>query len=124
MERELAKAKVENTELWTQLQEFQNDLQTVQRNYATLTGQVMSLWKQLKEAEEKFYTILEVEAATRVVTVMKAKQKAVANFKESEEYKLANQDFDAGYDKEVEEIFYNIWRKRRGVCYKFLGKEY
>ena len=124
MERELTKAKAENTELWTQLQEFQNDLQTLQRNYATLSGQVMSLWKQLKEAEEKFYTILEVEAVTRMVTVMKVKQKAVANFKESEEYKLATQDFDAGYDKELEEIFYNIWRKRRGVCYKFLGKEY
>ena len=48
----------------------------------------------------------------------------MANFKESDEYKLATQYFDAGYDKRIEEIFYNIWRKCRSVYYKFFGKEY
>ena len=78
----------------------------------------------MKEAKKKLYTALEVEATSREVVVMEAKQKVVANFKESEEYKLSTQDFDMGYDKGIEEIFYNIWRKRRSVCYKFLGKEY
>ena len=35
----------------------------MQRNYATVTGQVMNLEKQLKEAEEKLQTALEVEVA-------------------------------------------------------------
>ena len=48
----------------------------------------------------------------------------MAEFKESEEFKLVTQDFEAGYDKDVKEIFYNIWRKHRNICYKFLGKEY
>ena len=29
-----------------------------------------------------------------------------------------------GYENGVEEIFFNIWRKRREVDFKFLGKEY
>ena len=53
MESKLVEAQAENTELRTQLQESQDDLQIVQRNYATLSGQVMSLEKQLKEIEEK-----------------------------------------------------------------------
>ena len=48
----------------------------------------------------------------------------MVDFKASEEYKLATKDFDADYDKGVKQIFYNIWRKTCGVCYKFLGKEY
>ena len=91
----------------------------MQRNYATVTGQVMNLEKQLKEAEEKLQTALEVEVA-----IMEAKQQTVAMFKEPEKYKLTTQDFDTGYNKGVEEIVYNIWRKCQGVYFKFLGKEY
>ena len=49
----------------------------------------MSLEKQLKEVEEKLYTTLEVEVTSRVVSMTKAKQMAVADFKELEEYKFA-----------------------------------
>ena len=55
---------------------------------------------------------------------MEARQKAMLDFKELEEYKLATRDFDAVYKEDIEKIFYNIWRKCCGVCYKFLGKEY
>ena len=51
LENEIARAKIENTELQAQLQGTQDDLQTVQRNYATLSGKVMGLEKQIKEAE-------------------------------------------------------------------------
>ena len=81
-------------------------------NYAALAGQVVSLEKQLKETEEKLQTTLEVKTASKEVTIMKAKQQVVVEFKTSEEYKLSTQDFEAGYDKGVEEIFYKIWRKR------------
>ena len=81
-------------------------------NYAALAGQVVSLEKQLKETEEKLQTTLEVKTASKEVTIMEAKQQVVVEFKTSEEYKLSTQDFEAGYDKGVEEIFYKIWRKR------------
>lgn len=55
--------------------------------------------------------------------MLEARQQGVIEFKQFEEYNQATQDFDASYDKGVEEI-YKIWRKRRGVCYKFLEKEY
>ena len=102
MKGELAKAKDENTELWIQLQGSQDDLQTVERNSATLSGQVMSLEKQLKKAEEKLHIALEVEEAAREATVAEARQKEMVDFKESKKYKLATQDFDADYDKGVE----------------------
>ena len=54
---------------------------------------------------------------------MEAKPQAIDEFKQSDEYK-ASQDYDNIYDKGVEEIFYNIWRKHREVDYKFLGNEY
>lgn len=63
----------------------------------------MRLEKQLKEAEEKHQNALIREAILKEVIVMEAKERAVAEFKESEEDKLATQDFEAGYDKGVEE---------------------
>ena len=47
LERELAKVNAKNAELQNQLQGTQDDLQTVQINYATLSGKVMGLEKQL-----------------------------------------------------------------------------
>ena len=43
-------------------------------------------------------------------------------FKQLEEYAtiLATQH-DTSYDLGVEEIFFNIWRKRQGIDYRFLG---
>ena len=81
VEGELAKAKAENTELWTQLKGPQDDLQTVQRNSVTLNGQVISLEKQQKEAEEKLHSALEVEAVASMSTIMKARQKVVIDVK-------------------------------------------
>ena len=47
------------------------------------------------------------------------------NFKRSEEYATSqNNQYDAGYDKGVQEIFFNIWRKRREVNYRFLWEEF
>ena len=91
---------------------------------ATLSGKVMCLERQIKETEKKFCSTVESEAAARDAIVLEERQQAVAEFKQSGEYNLATQDFDAGYDKGMEEIFYNIWRKFRGVYYKFLGKDY
>ena len=45
LEEELAKTKAENMELQNQLHESRDDLQTVQRNYATMCGKVMGLEK-------------------------------------------------------------------------------
>ena len=45
----------------------------MQRNYATLSGQVMGLEKQLKEAEEKLRSTLESEAAARKAAVLEAR---------------------------------------------------
>ena len=73
---------------------------------------------------EKLHFALEAKASARKAVVVEARQKAVADFKQSEEYTLSTQDCDAVYNKGIEEIFYNIWRKHRGVYYKFLGKEY
>lgn len=62
----------------------------------------------MKETDEKLQTALEVQIASKEVAVMEAKQQVVTEFKDSEEYKLANQDFEAGYDEGVKEIFYNL----------------
>ena len=86
---------------------------------------VVRLWvwrKKINVAEETL-----CEAASREAAVLEAKQQVIKEFKYSKEYK-ASQDYDAGYDnkydKGIEEIFYNIWRKHHEVNYKFLGKEY
>ena len=124
VEGKLAKVKAETLELQSQLQEPQIDLQTMQRNYATLAVQMVSLEKQLKEMERKLQNALEIEAASKEVAIMEAKKRAVAEFKESEEYKLTTQNSEKGYDKGIEEIFHNIWRKCRNDCYKLWSKEY
>ena len=41
----------------------------MQRNYVTLSGQVMSLEKQLSKIEEKLRSTLAVDAAAREATV-------------------------------------------------------
>ena len=48
----------------------------MQRNYATLSCQVVSREKQLKEAKEKLRTTVEVEVASTEVNVTEAKQEA------------------------------------------------
>ena len=49
---------------------------------------------------------------------------AVYNFKQSEEFvAIMTTQYDAGYDMRVEDIFFNIWRKRRDVDYRLLGGE-
>ena len=71
----------------------------------------------MKVAEDKLHEIV-VEVTFREVAMLKAKQQAIEEFKQSKKYK-ASQGYDAGYDDEydkgVEEIFYNIWRKHREV---------
>ena len=48
---------------------------------------------------------------------------AVYNFKQSEEFvAIMTTQYDAGYDMRVEDIFFNIWRKRRDVDYRLLGE--
>ena len=76
----------------------------------------MGLEKKLKEAEEKLCSTLEGKAPAREVAIVEARQKLVVDFKQSKGYTLATQDFEVSYDKGIEEIFYNIWRKQREVC--------
>ena len=127
VKEEATKIKAEKVEVQSQLHGSQEDIQTVQHSYATMSGKVMGLEKEVKVAEERLCEDADCKVASREATGLDAKQLAINEFKHSEEYK-ASQDYDAGYDngydKGVEEIIYNIWRKRREVNYKFLGKEY
>ena len=77
---------MENMKLQTQLHGSQEDLQTVQRNYATLSGKAMGLEKQVKAAEDKLYETIESEATSGETTVLEAKQQATEEFKQSKEY--------------------------------------
>ena len=87
----------------------------------------MGLEKEVKAAEERRHKVAGHKADSREATVLEAKLWAIDEFIESEEYKTS-QDydvrFDNGYDKGVEEIFFNIWRKSCEVNYRFLGKGY
>ena len=45
-------------------------------------------------------------------------------FKQLEEYvAILTAQHDMGYNLGVEEIFFNIWRKRQEVNYRFLGRK-
>ena len=83
----------------------------------------MGLKKQAHKTEDKLCETIKSEAASKEATMLEAKQQAIKEFKQSEEYQ-ASQDYDTEYNKGVEESFYNIWRKCQEVNYKFLGKEY
>ena len=74
LENGLTKLKVENTELQSQLQGSQEDLQTVQCNYATLSGKVIGVEKQVKAPKDKLHETIESEAASKEVAVLEAKQ--------------------------------------------------
>ena len=69
LEKELAKIKAENVELQSQLQGNQEDLQTIQCNYANVWGKVMGLKKKVKPIEERLS-----EATSREVVILEAKQ--------------------------------------------------
>ena len=87
----------------------------------------MDLEKEVKEAEERLCKVAKSEATSREVAIIKARQRAVEEFKWSEEYMTShnyNVGYDDRYDKGVKDIFFNIWRKRHEVNFKFLGKEY
>ena len=73
LEEELTKIKAENLELKNQLQENQEDLQTVQRNYATMSGTVMGLEKWVKAAEDKHRGSVENEVASRKTVILETK---------------------------------------------------
>ena len=78
------------------------------QHYATSASQMMNLEKAMKEDEEKHKTTLTVEVGFREVIVLEASNQVVVEFKEFEKYKLATQDYEVGYDKGVEEIFFSI----------------
>ena len=85
----------------------------------------MCLKKEVKAAEEKLREAAESEAASREVAIIEARHHAIKEFKQSEEFKtFLDMGYDDGYDKAVEEIFFNIWHKHRKVDFKFLGKEF
>ena len=120
-----AKLKTKKVKLQKQLQEQQVDLQAIQQNYATECGKVISLEKKLKATEEKMLEATESKAASRDAVIQEAKQQAVEEFKQSEEFKTSfDMSYEDGYDKGVEEIFFNIWHKCCEVDFKFLGKEF
>ena len=50
----------------------------------------MGLEKQVKEVEDIFHETIESEAASRETVMLEAKQQAVAEFKQSEEYNQAS----------------------------------
>ena len=54
-------------------------------NYATLSGKVMGLEKQVKVAEDKPCETIKSEVASREVMVLEAKKYAIEEFKQSEE---------------------------------------
>ena len=92
-----------------------------------ISGKVISLEKEVKATEDRLREATESEAASREATIIGAKQQAVEDFERSEEYKSLhnyNTSYDDRYDKDVEEIFFNIWRKCREVDSKFPGKEH
>ena len=60
------------------LQGAQDDLITIQMDYATNEGKVMNLEKELKEAKEKYKTTLAIEVASKEVVVMEVCDQVVA----------------------------------------------
>ena len=84
---------------------------------------VMGLEKQVKLAKDKLREVAEREAASREAAILEVEHQAIDEFKLPKEY-AALQNYDTGYDKGIEEIFYNIWRKRREVDYRLMEKEY
>ena len=60
--------------------------------------------------------------------IARAAEEVVVKFKQSEELvillkKINAAGYNVGYDVGVEEIFFNIWVKRRDINYRFLGGE-
>ena len=74
LEEELTKIKVKNAELQQHLQGSQEHLQIIQRNYATMSGKVMGLEKEVTVAEDKLHEAAKCEAASKEATVFEAKQ--------------------------------------------------
>ena len=74
LKEELAKMKVENTELQNQVQGSQEDLQTIQHNYATISSKVMGLEMKIEAAEARLFETPENKAPSRETVVQYVKQ--------------------------------------------------
>ena len=85
----------------------------------------MGLEKKVKAVEERMCEAVESKAASREAMIITARQRVIEDFKQSEESKTLqnyNVGYDDGYDKGVEEIFFNVWSKHSEVDFKFLGR--
>ena len=91
-----------------------------------MSGKVIGLENEVKAAEERLCEASENDDASREAMIIEARQWDIEDFKQLEYNTSQNYDagYNDGYDKGVEEIFFNIWRKHREVDFKFLGKEY
>ena len=73
LEEEPMKTKAKNTELQSELQSNQEDLQTIQRNYAMMSGKVMGLEKDVKAGEEQIREATEREMTSKETAVLEIK---------------------------------------------------
>ena len=104
------------------MQDSKANFQTLQRDFATVSGKVSSVEEEIKAVEEQHREAVAQEAFVKEAVIQEAKEWAIDNFKWYEEY-ITSHDFDVGYNKGVEEIFFNLWRKIGEVNFSFLGKK-
>ena len=99
-------------------EKLKGELRDKLRDNDILTNRVASLETRAQVAEE----CLSQEEFARDAYIRKATKEVVAKFKRSDEFTaFLKVEHDAGYDVGDEEIFFNVWRKRRSVDYRFLG---
>ena len=117
---ELFRLRKENKKLKGELRSRDKRIETLGSNTADLIDKVMNVEARAWAIEEY---LKEAELA-RDDEIARAAEEAVVTFKQSEEFvALLKKEHDEGYDIDIEEIFFNIWVKRRDVDYKFLGGE-
>ena len=113
---ELSKLKKEDKKLEDGLRSRNEIIETLVSDKADLTKKVMNFEAKAWAIEEY---LKEVELA-RDDEIARVVEATVVKFKHSEEFVvLIKEKYDAGHDTGddvgVEEIFYNIWAKRREV---------
>ena len=85
-EEELAKVKTENLELKGQLQDIQASFQTLQRDFAAVSGKVFGLEAEIKVAKEQHREVAAQETFIREASIWEVEEQVMENFKRSEEY--------------------------------------